>query len=163
MSDTEPDVPPIPLPPQAAPVPPVEPAPSVTPPTAPPAAAPPAAAPGYVAPPAPGYPPAAPGLAPAAPGYAPPGGYAALPPARPMGLALASLILGIGSIVFFFFFLSLPAGIAAVITGHLAQRRQTYSRALWVTGLVTGYVGILLGLILGAVTIAGIAGAFNDY
>jgi hypothetical protein len=140
-------------------VPPVEPAPPGPPsyaaPVAPPVGAPsypaPGAAPGYAAPgyaPAPGYP--APGYpAPGypAPGYAPAGGYAALPPVQPKGLAITSLVLGIGSIVFFFFLLSLPAGIAAVITGHLAQRRQPYARGLWITGLITGYIGIALGLV----------------
>lgn len=99
---------------------------------------------------------------PAAPGYAPAGGYAALPPVLPKGLAIASIILGIASIIFVFFLLSLPAGIAAVITGHLAQRRQPHARGLWITGLITGYVGILLGIIIAAVIVAGIAGAFDS-
>lgn len=69
------------------------------------------------------------------------------------GLSIASLVLGIAglllSIVGFGF---LPA-LAAVITGHLAQKRQPASRPFWLTGLITGYVGVAIGVIMGIIVI----------
>jgi hypothetical protein len=41
--------------------------------------------------------------------------------------------------------------IAAVVTGHMGQRRQPYARGFWLTGLITGYVGILFGLLVIAI------------
>jgi Domain of unknown function (DUF4190) len=68
---------------------------------------------------------------------------------RPQGLSIASMICGIAGIFF-----GLLASIAAVILGHIASKRQPYARGLWLTGLITGYVGIgLWVLIIGAYVI----------
>ena len=40
-----------------------------------------------------------------------------------------------------------PVGVAAVILGHLAQRKQPYARGYWITGLITGYITIALSLL----------------
>jgi hypothetical protein len=61
--------------------------------------------------------------------------------------------------------------IAAVITGHLARKRQPYARGMWLTGLICGYVGIgisllwIIGLIIFFVFLASNPGYFNtgDY
>ena len=164
MADNTEDVPPIP----PAPVEPrpVEPAPVVAPPAGPPAAQIPAASP----PPAP-LPPLPPPAADARPNpYAQPHAtppaqgapaYAPVPAGPPQGLALASLITGIGSVLLAFVGIGFLPAVAAVVLGHLAQRRQPYARALWITGLVTGYVGLGISLISGLVLliaiIAGIA------
>ena len=164
MADNTEDVPPIP--PAPAGPPPVEPAPVVAPPAAPPAAQIPAASP----PPAP-LPPLPPPAADARPNpYAQPHAtppaqgapaYAPVPAGPPQGLALASLITGIGSVLLAFVGIGFLPAVAAVVLGHLAQRRQPYARALWITGLVTGYVGLGISLISGLVLliaiIAGIA------
>ena len=164
MADNTEDVPPIP--PAPAGPPPVEPAPVVAPPAAPPAAQIPAASP----PPAP-LPPLPPPAADARPNpYAQPHAtppaqgapaYAPVPAGPPQGLALASLITGIGSVLLAFVGIGFLPAVAAVVLGHLAQRRQPYARALWITGLVTGYVGLGISLITGLVLliaiIAGIA------
>jgi len=60
----------------------------------------------------------------------------------PQGLAITSMVLGIVGL-----FLGALLSIAAVITGHMAQKQQPHARPFWLTGLVTGYIGILLGLI----------------
>jgi len=165
MADNTEDVPPIP--PAPAGPPPVEPAPVVAPPAGPPAAQIPAASP----PPAPLPPLAPPPAADARPNpYAPPHAappvqgapaYAPVPAGPPQGLALASLITGIGSVLLAFIGIGFLPAVAAVVLGHLAQRRQPYARALWITGLVTGYVGLGISLITGLVLliaiIAGIA------
>jgi len=98
--------------------------------------------------------------APAQPGYAQPGygqaGYAqpytgAYAPAAPQGLAIASMICGIGGLLFTFFGFGFLPALAAVILGHLAQKRQPHAKGMWITGLITGYIGVGIGLILGLV------------
>lgn len=42
----------------------------------------------------------------------------------------------------------LPA-LAGVITGHIASKRQPQAKPLWLTGVITGYVGIGLSLLWG--------------
>ncbi|MFM9876894.1 MAG: DUF4190 domain-containing protein [Rhodoglobus sp.] len=106
------------------PVPPVEPAPQVR-----KAAAPktPAATP----PPPPAY---------QAHAYVP----AAAGPAQ--GLSLTSMILGIAGVVLSFFAFGFLPALAAVITGHLAQRRQPHAKPFWLTGIITGYVGLAISV-----------------
>ena len=70
--------------------------------------------------------------------------YAPLPPSAAPAqhpLSLASLLAGIGGLVFGWAFLGLPS-IAAVVLGHLALRREPAGRGFAITGLVLGYVGI---------------------
>ncbi len=75
-------------------------------------------------------------------GYAP-GGY---PPAQPKGLAIAALIVGIASLVFFWFWiLGLLGGIAAVILGILALRKRQ-SKGMSLTGVITGGVAVLASI-----------------
>jgi hypothetical protein len=78
-------------------------------------------------------------------------------PTEPRGLSIASMVTGIAGILFAF----LPSAIAAVILGHLAQRRQPAGRPFWLTGLITGYIGILFGIIITIVVIALIVFAYN--
>lgn len=98
---------------------------------------------GYPTAGAPGYPPAAPGYPPAGPpGYPPAaGGYV---PPRTSGLAVASLITGILSIVL------CPAfGIAGLITGFSAKRKIRESNGaetgegLATGGIVTSFIGLI--------------------
>jgi len=35
-----------------------------------------------------------------------------------------------------------------VITGHMAQRRQPEAKAFWITGLITGYLSLVISTIL---------------
>ena len=121
--------------PNARKTPPIEPAPVVA-----PAAA--------VTPPAPPAPPTVDPYAPAAP-YAsayPTGQYGA--PQPPKGLAIAALITGIAGVFFslFYGFGFLPS-LAAVITGHLARKRQPYARGMWLAGLICGYTGLGIALL----------------
>jgi hypothetical protein len=126
--------------------------------------------PGYV--PEPGYAPgpgyAPPGYGPAAgygpaPGYAPAPGYPAgpgyVPAVRPTNsLAIAALVCGIGQAV-----LWLPAGIAAVVLGHMArgQIRRTGENGsgMALAGLILGYIGIgltIIGIILVVILIVAV-------
>lgn len=98
--------------------------------------------PGYLPPPPP---PGAPtGYYPAANPY----GYAYATPQPPRGLSIASMVLGIcGVVLGFFYGLGLFPSIAAVITGHLAVKRQPYARGMGIAGLVCGYAGVLVSLL----------------
>lgn len=131
-------------------VPPVEPVPVVAPaaavPPPPPASAVPPALPvvdPYAAstlPPPPSY---------AAPSYAPAyqaGYYGA--PQPPKGLSIASMVLGIAGVFFSFGYgLGLFPCIAAIITGHLARKRQPYASGFSLAGLICGYIGLGISIL----------------
>jgi hypothetical protein len=137
------DVPAVPLPPEGSAVPPVEPAPVA----APVVSTPPAAS---AAPPATDAARPNPYAAPAAPTYSTaPGAYAPAPAGPPQGLSLASMITGIVGVLLSFFGAGFLVSLAAVITGHMAQRRQPHAKPLWLTGIITGYVGLGINLIWG--------------
>jgi hypothetical protein len=76
-----------------------------------------------------------------------PYGYAYAPAQPPRGLSIASMVLGICGVFFSFFYaFGFFPSIAAVITGHLAIKRQPYARGMSIAGLVCGYVGIAISL-----------------
>ncbi|MEV8339485.1 hypothetical protein [Leucobacter sp. NPDC077196] len=73
-------------------------------------------------------------------GYAP-GGY---PPVQPKGLAIAALVVGIASLVFFWaWFIGILGGIAAVILGIIALKKRQ-SKGMSLTGIITGGVAVLV-------------------
>jgi hypothetical protein len=92
-------------------------------------------------------------------------GYAYAPAAAgpPQGLSVASLAVGIGALVLSFVSLGLLPAIAAVILGHLGQRRQPYARVFWITGLITGYIALGISLIWGLFVVIGIIASFSSY
>ena len=113
---------------------------------------PPPGAPGWGAPP------------PGAPGWgAPPPGYAPMPyPGRPTNqLAIAALVCGCAQLFFWVF-----TGIPAVILGHIARRqiRETGENGdgMALTGLILGYVGIGLSVILAVIFILIVVAAVHD-
>ena len=98
--------------------------------------------------------PAAP-VAPVAPA-AQPNPYAAAQPAyrapqAAKGLSVASLWLGVGGLLLSFFGFGFFVNIAAVVTGHLAAKRQPHAKGFWLTGIITGYLGIAFSLVYGAI------------
>jgi hypothetical protein len=66
--------------------------------------------------------------------------------AEPKALSIASLCCGIAALVGFGFFL-LPQ-IAAVILGHMALTREPAGRGMAIAGLVLGYVGVALTILV---------------
>jgi hypothetical protein len=82
-------------------------------------------------------------------------------PVEPKTLSIASMVCGIASVITGW--LLLPQ-LAAIITGHLALRREPSGRGMSITGLVLGYLCLLgygaiwLLLIIG-LAIAGTAGS----
>lgn len=103
----------------------------------------PVAAPAAAAPP-----PANPYAQPAA--YAQPQPYYRAPqPAK--GLSVASMVLGLGGLLLSFFGVGFLVVVAAVILGHLAVKRQPYAKGFWLTGIITGYIGIAFSLVYGLI------------
>ena len=99
----------------------------------------------------------------APPQYGQPGGpfnaygqpaYYGLPP-EPKGLSIASMCCGIAAFVGLGIFL-LPQ-LAAVILGHLALRREPSGRGMAIAGLVLGYVGIALTILVIVIIALGLA------
>jgi hypothetical protein len=76
--------------------------------------------------------------------YGQPAYYGA--PAAPKSLSIASMCCGIAALVGFGFFL-LPQ-LAAVILGHLALHREPAGRGMAIAGLVMGYVGIAVTILV---------------
>jgi hypothetical protein len=93
--------------------------------------------------------------------YAP--GYIA--PAQ--GLSVASLVCGLAALVLTLLWIGFLPGLAAIITGHLASKRQPNSRGFWLTGLITGYFSAAVGLLAALILVVYFAslGSFspNDY
>ena len=65
------------------------------------------------------------------------------------------MILGIGSLLLTLAALGFLPGLAAVITGHIAQKRQPYAKPFWLTGIITGYVGVGISLLTGLFLLIG--------
>jgi hypothetical protein len=78
-----------------------------------------------------------------------PGGssFTPVPAGPPQGLSIASMITGISGILLSFVAFGFLPGVAAVVTGHMAQKKQPYGRPFWLTGLITGYISVAIGLI----------------
>jgi hypothetical protein len=94
---------------------------------------------------------------PGQPPYQPPYGQ----PAPSSGLAIGSLVAGILSIpACCIWFLSIPLGLGAVIMGFVAKgkiaRGQASGSGIATAGIITGAIGLLLGVgLLAAVLIGG--------
>lgn len=70
--------------------------------------------------------------------YGQPGYYGMQP--QPKGLSIASMVCGIAAVVVGF--IMIPQ-IAAIITGHLALKREPAGKGMSITGLVLGYLCLL--------------------
>jgi hypothetical protein len=70
--------------------------------------------------------------------YGQPGYYGV--PAEPKTLSIASMVCGIASVIMGF--LLLPQ-LAAIVTGHMALKREPSGKGMSITGLVLGYLCLL--------------------
>lgn len=82
-------------------------------------------------------------------------------PAEPKGLSIASLCCGIAAFVGLGFFL-LPQ-LAAVILGHMALKREPSGKGMAIAGLVMGYVGIALAILVIVLIVVGLAIGSSTY
>ncbi|MCB5293319.1 DUF4190 domain-containing protein [Arthrobacter sp. SO3] len=86
--------------------------------------------------------------------------YYGVPP-ESKGLSIASLCCGIAAFVGLGIFL-LPQ-LAAVILGHLALKREPSGRGMAIAGLVLGYVGIALTILVIVIIALGLAIGSSSY
>ena len=86
--------------------------------------------------------------------------YYGVPP-EPKGLSIASLCCGIAAFIGLGFFL-LPQ-LAAVILGHMALNREPSGKGMAIAGLVLGYVGIALALLVFVLIAVGLAISSSSY
>ncbi len=65
------------------------------------------------------------------------------------GLAIASMVCGIVSLVFFcLWYICLPAGIVSIILGSIALAKKTEGKGMAIAGLVCAIIGIAIYVIL---------------
>ena len=69
-------------------------------------------------------------------------------PAPTPNLSIISMIVGILGLLIGFVGGGLLFSVGGVVLGHLGQRRERHARGFWITGLITGYVGILVNLVV---------------
>jgi len=86
--------------------------------------------------------------------------YYGVPP-ESKGLSIASLCCGIAAFIGLGFFL-LPQ-LAAVILGHMALKREPSGKGMAIAGLVLGYVGIALTLLVFVIIAVGLAIGSSSY
>jgi hypothetical protein len=75
-------------------------------------------------------------------------------------LSIWSMALGLSAVVLSIIFLGFLPALAAVIVGHLAQRREPAARPLWLSGLVTGYLSLVVSSFFLVVVIIAFVEAF---
>ena len=61
----------------------------------------------------------------------------------------------VGLVLSFFLFGFLPA-LAAVILGHIGMKKEPTAKGFSLTGLITGYAGLALSLLVGLIMLAAI-------
>jgi len=84
-----------------------------------------------------------------------PGVYATTPAGPPQGLSIASMVTGIVSVLLALVWLGFLPAVAAVVLGHIAQKRQPYAKPFWLTGLITGYVIAGITIVGGVILLFG--------
>ena len=82
-------------------------------------------------------------------------------PAPTPSLSIISMILGILGLIIGFVGGGLLFSVGGVVLGHLGQRKEPEARGFWLTGLITGYIGILINvvvIIIWIIVLASLAG-----
>ena len=69
-------------------------------------------------------------------------------PAPTPTLSIISMIVGILGLLIGFVGGGLLFSVGGVVLGHLGQRKEPAARGFWLTGLITGYVGILINIVV---------------
>lgn len=67
---------------------------------------------------------------------------------RRKGLSILSLVLGILGLLLSFVAIGGVLSLIAVVLGHISAVKQPWARPLWLTGLITGYLGIVISIIV---------------
>ena len=61
---------------------------------------------------------------------------------------IGSIFGAVISILVVTFGMGILFSIAGVVLGHVAQRREPQGRGFWLTGLIVGYAGILIAIVV---------------
>ncbi|MEP6478185.1 MAG: hypothetical protein ABJB03_02245 [Rhodoglobus sp.] len=64
------------------------------------------------------------------------------------GLSIMSLVLGILGLLLSLVAVGGVLSLIAVVLGHISAVKQPWARPLWLTGLITGYLGIVVSIIV---------------
>jgi hypothetical protein len=91
--------------------------------------------------------------------YAPAGGPQAT---KSPVLSILSLVGGIvGVLLSFFFGIGFIFSAAAVVLGFIGRRKEPTAKAMWLTGIILGFVGIAIALIIwiGLAVLAAVVGS----
>lgn len=75
--------------------------------------------------------------------YSTPGAPAAKSPV----LSIISLIAGIVGLLGSITGWTLLFSLAGIILGHMGQKKESNGKGMWITGLITGYLGALINVI----------------
>lgn len=74
-------------------------------------------------------------------------------------LSIIAMVAGIIGVLGSFVGLGLLPALAGVIMGHIAQKRQPWAKAFWITALITGYVGVAISLVSGLIVLIALLAA----
>ena len=69
-------------------------------------------------------------------------------PAPTPTLSIISMIVGILGLLIGFVGGGLLFSVGGAVLGHLGRRKEPAARGFWLTGLITGYVGILVNVVV---------------
>jgi hypothetical protein len=94
---------------------------------------------------------------PAASAYAPPPSAVRPSPV----LSIIAMIAGILGLALGLFGWGLLFSIGGVVLGHLGQRKEREAKGFWLTGLITGYIGVVLNLVVIVIWIVVFIAAIN--
>jgi len=76
--------------------------------------------------------------------------------------AIFSFIAGIAAFATGFFFLGILLGIAAIVLGIVAIKKKSTGKGLIITGIITGSIGLLSGILFTVISIFALTGGFLD-
>lgn len=78
-------------------------------------------------------------------------------------LSIISMIAGIVGLLTAFFGFGILFAIAAVVLGHLGQKKDpAQAKGFWVTGLITGYLGVVANLAVIIISVIVLGAAFSQ-
>lgn len=77
-------------------------------------------------------------------------------PVPPRGLSIASMVCGIVGLVLSFFMIGFLPALAGVILGHIGMKKEPTAKGFSLTGVITGYAGLALSLVIVLITLAAI-------
>lgn len=110
--------------------------------------------------------PQTPPAAPAAPSYGaqqPYGQPYAAPAKKSPVLSIISLIAGILGVLLCWAWIGIVFGIGAVVLGFIGRVKEPQAKGMWLTGIILGFVAVLLAIVLIIVSVVVLAALSSQY